>query len=984
MSKRKVNRERPRPLGALAGWLGAGIPVLLICALAAGLLGAIAGGWLSFSQGLPKIPDLRAYRPKTVSTFYAEDGTVIGIFYREKRFPVLLDSMPAHVINAFLAAEDARFFSHVGVDWIGVVRAFVKNVKMGNFAQGGSTITQQVTRNFLLTKEKKLSRKIREALLAFRLEKTLTKREILELYLNEIYLGKGAYGVEAAARTYFGKTTANLTIAEAAMLAGLVSNPSKYSPHRNLTASRARQTIVLDNMVRNGFISENEYARARKQVPRFREELPNTYQRAPYFAEAVRQYIATKYGEDRLYNEGLRVWTTCDLDLQRKASRALRDGAFAWEKRQHRPTGIVRRLKSSEARSFVSAPAKRSLKVGETVEAVVIKNNTPRKRTKKNQDDHVQDCTMALKGGERFQVRLESPTRYKPHDLLQFKVVEANEARITLQPLKLPPVEGAVVCIENGTGYVRALVGGLDFERSRFNRAMKALRQPGSAFKPFVYTAALEAGRYGPNTVVVDEPIAVFVDPREQEWIPSNSDGSFLGPITLRQALAHSRNIAAVKLIMDVGVDTAIKTAHDMGIESRLGKNLSLALGASEVTPLELTSAYTVFPNMGMRVAPVLVKKVVDRFGNVLEDNTMAPLNISEVVRRDPTRLLTRGRAEQPYFGRPRIPRQPARESYDQSRVASPRGSAATWEIESILSGAFHSRRVQRRPEARRVLTSQTAYLLLSMLRETCVSGTGARVSRLGRKDLAGKTGTTDDCTDAWFVGFNPAYTTGVWIGYDTKVSLGRKEYGNVAALPIWMAFMKGALRNVPSSGYPVPAGIVFWDLNAPPNTVRAEDLVQAGPDLPPNPETKPVCPVDMGLMPVSHEGDPFTGQPVPVRAPFSFQADQSLWGSGLDSPTYPGMVRVLSPRGETLGHAYLSMDEKGRTTLYRDDIYEMANQQGYRQEPPIRSLPPGWAQTVPPTGSMPSGQQFLGPGMSRFPPDPRSPYFQPHQGGWN
>ena len=911
------------------------MPILGICALIAGLLGAVLGGYLSFSRGLPKIPDLRRYRPKTVSTFYAEDGTVIGIFYREKRFPIALSSIPPNVVNAFLAAEDARFFSHVGVDWIGVARAVVKNVQEGNFVQGGSTITQQVTRNFLLSRKKKISRKIREALLAFRLEETLTKREILELYLNEIYLGKGAYGVEAAARNYFGKATQELTIAEAALLAGLVSNPSKYAPHKNVEASLNRRKFVLESMLRNNFITEDQFQRASVDAPKFRENLPNAYQRAPYFAESVRQYIAAKYGEDRLYNEGLKVWTTCDLSLQRKASQALVKGVRSWEERRKRPTGLIQRLKKSEARAFLAGTAKNPRKVGETVEAIVLSNNSPKRRKKKKGDADFQVCEMALKGGATFTVQLGSKIRYRTNDLLHFSVTESDGRVLTLAPLTLPPVQGALVCIENHTGYVRALVGGTDFERSRFNRAMQAKRQPGSAFKPFVYTAALEWSRYGPQTVVVDEPIAVEVDPTEEEWVPANSDGNFFGPINLRQALAHSRNIAAVKLIMDVGIDTTIRMARNMGIQSQLGKNLSLCLGASEVTPLELTSAYTVFPNMGMRVQPVLVKKVVDRFGNVLEDNTMEPLNTDRAVSQ-----WTPMPQPYPSGNDPRFPGPGTHDLARQARWHSTKrhgvteGVRASTGIDSALSKTFPARTVATRLPVQRVLTPHSAYLMTSMLREVCESGTAAKVRRLGITDLAGKTGTTDDCTDAWFVGFSPYYTTGVWIGYDTKTSLGKREYGNVAALPVWTDFMTEVLAGSKSEGYPVPQGIVFWELDKPIQYARREELLRAGPDVPANYQAKPVCPVDSVVAPSAYQVDPYTGRPMALAVQTVPMAEH-LMPAGFGAEMHPEMLRVLSPNGETLGQAYRTYDEKGNMTLYREN----SQPYGPYQEPPMQDF---------------------------------------------
>ncbi|MGO9571900.1 MAG: penicillin-binding protein 1A [Desulfomonilaceae bacterium] len=891
-------------IGLLA-WLGAGFPVLMLCAGASGMFGAGLGIYGAFSSDLPKIPDLKSYRPKTVSTFYAEDGTIIGLFYKEKRFPVHLESMPPHVINAFLAAEDSRFFSHVGVDALGVIRAFIKNVRAGTFAQGGSTITQQVTRNFILSKQKTISRKIKEAILAFRLERTLSKKEILEIYLNEIYLGKGSYGVEAAARTYFGKPATEISVPEAALLAGLVSNPSRYSPSRNHEAALKRREFVLGRMLEHSFISENQYREAMADIPSFRENLPNPYDKVPYFTEAARQYIVAKYGEDRLYNDGLQVWTTCDPTLQNKASEALLKGIRSWEKRQGRPVGLVRRLKPAESKEFLRSKPANSYALGDLAQAVVVTNNAPKKRKGKQVENHVQDCTLALRGDLRFQMQLESHIRYRANDLLEFKITEVDGTRLNLEHQTIPQVQGAVVCIENNTGYVRTLVGGLGFERSSFNRALRAMRQPGSAFKPFVYAAALEWGQYSPRTLIVDEPIAVVMNPREPEWIPKNSDGQFHGPMTFRQALAHSRNIIAVKLLMDVGMEPVIEMARNMGIQSPLGRNLSISLGASEVTPLELTSAYTVFPNMGVRVSPVLIKKVVDRFGNVLEDNTVEPLNVPAQMTAgtsanfpavEPPASLASGA---PVHGPGRVDRGEGG-LIDEMRSLALEGqnSSLAPGLEEALSGA------SRGPRMARVLSPQTAYLMASILRETCVSGTAAAASRLRRKDLAGKTGTTDDCTDAWFVGFNPKYTAGVWIGYDAKVSLGRQEYGATAALPVWMDFMGNALSGQPSVGYPPPSGIAFSDAQGPLGTnPNLNTLLESSPDFALRPEIKQVSPVDTAFVPASA-----TAPGLPVDTDFGPQA-------------YPGTIRVLSPTGQTLGYAYYGMDDKGKIALHRDTL---------------------------------------------------------------
>lgn len=907
-------------LGSLIAWIGVGMPILAFCGLVAGVLGAAMGSYLLYSADLPKIPDLRSYKPKTVSTFYADDGTVIGLFYREKRFPVPLSSIPQNVVNAFLAAEDARFFSHTGIDWPGVFRAVVKNVEAGNFAQGGSTITQQVTRNFLLSKEKKISRKIREALLSFRLEKSLTKEEILEIYLNEIYLGKGAYGIEAAAGTHFGKTTPELSIAEAAMLAGFVQNPSKFCSPKNLELALKRRDFVLGRMLQNGFINEDEYREALQETPKFRESLPNPYEKVPYFTEAVRQYIVSRYGENRLYNEGLQVWTTCDPNLQNRAAEALLKGASAWERREGRPPGLVKRLKNAEVKEFLKTAPPESYAVGDLVKAVVLTNHRPKKRKKKSEDSG-QECTLGLPGGAQVTMRLAGDLTYRPNDMLEFKVTGVEAGGLQLEQQTLPPVEGALVCIENHTGFVRALAGGLDFDRSSFNRAFQAMRQPGSAFKPFIYATALEHAQYGPQTLVVDEPIAVAIDPREHEWMPANSDGAFAGPIPLRHALAQSRNIVAVKVLMDAGIDRTARLARQMGIKSPIGRHLSMALGASEVTPLELTSAYTVFPNMGMRVQPVMVKKVVDRFGKVLEDNTgesvdvVAASQVAPVIEEDHD--ASSGEAGgQPSSGR--APNDTGLIDEMRSMAVDDSTPQLDTHLEGLLSGQTANKARFTRQPIKRVLSPQAAYLMLSMLREVCVTGTGASVARLGRRDLGGKTGTTDDCTDAWFVGFNPTYTTGVWLGYDAKVSLGRREYGGAAALPIWKAFMKDALGKTPSRDYPVPPGIAFPAEAGTYARQGTDALLQADWDPLVGFQLKEVCSVD--TVPVPASGAWYNQGNVPT--------DQ-VFGGMMAS----GAVRILSPTGKTLGLAYPYKDEKGRVSLYRD--YAQADREPQKPSDP-------------------------------------------------
>lgn len=889
-------------------WLGIGLPLLLVCGLIFGFLGSAFGVYLVFSRDLPKIPDLRAYRPKTVSTFYADDGSVIGLFYKEKRFPIPLDTIPPHVTNTFLAAEDARFFSHPGIDLLGITRAAIRNFKSGEFSQGASTITQQVTRNFILTKEKKLSRKIREAILSFRLEKSLSKQEILNLYLNEIYLGRGAYGVEAAARTYFGKSTEALTVAEAAMIAGLVSNPNRSAPPKNLENALKRREFVLNSMLRNNFISQEQFQKAMDEVPAFRENLPNPFTRAPYFTEAVRQKIIEKYGANRLYNEGLQVWTTLEPRLQDTAASALLKGAQGWERREHRPRGLLKRLKPAEAKEFVNSPSPESFKVGEIVQAVVISSPENKKqKNKKNAAPVSEEYVLSLSGNIKFNMKLAQGSVYRPNDLLDFLVTQSDEKNFTLEQITAPPVQGAVVCIENRSGYIRALVGGMDFDKSHFNRATQAMRQPGSAFKPVVYSAALENGAYSPNTMVVDEPIAVLIDPSEPEWMPSNSDGGFIGSTNLTRALALSRNIVAVKLLMDVGLDTTISMAKNMGIKSPLGHNLSLGLGSSEVTPLELTSAYTVFPNMGALITPVMIKKVVDRFGNVLEDNTKLLINPNDNTDPSPAWI-----ANQLVEVDPDHPG-PGQNSDDEvvSNHASIHDKPVVetnqpaLNLESALKGSFPSLRGPDTRTIEKAMSPQAAFLMVNMLTQTCVSGTASNVAKMRRTDLAGKTGTTDGYTDAWFIGFNPTYTTGVWIGFDSKISLGKHEYGGIAALPVWMDFMSEALKGTVSQAYTPPPGIAFWSQlqQADPYGNRANN---SGPDFDPSFGAKQYCPVDAPHFMV---GGP-AGDPMGIQTGYS------------SDYMYQGAMRVLSPTGQTLGYASTLNDDRGRTLLYPESSY--------------------------------------------------------------
>ncbi len=594
------------------------VPLMLLVQIPVFLAGVSLATYLVYSQNLGEIPSLVSYEPKTVSTFYADDGTVIGHFYKQKRLVVDLEQIPPHVVNAFLAAEDARFFEHPGVDWSGLARATVRNLAAGRIVQGGSTITMQVTRNFLLTHERRISRKIREIILALRLEKVWGKQKILYVYLNEIYLGEGAYGVEAAARGYFDKPVEHLTIAQAALIAGLVASPSRFNPFKNEKLARQRQLTVLSRMLKNGFITEEQYRKASTEPLNFKKEPEKPFDLAPDFTEAVRRYIVSKYGEEKLYNEGLKVFTTCRLDFQRKALEDLEKGVEEIKARQ-KYLAILRTLHKDEIPELLQKRRTPELTEGKIYQGIVIKVTH---RNNKETELHVAlskrmagrvrlvDKAGAYKVGQVLALRFE-----KFLDKVPFFTLDDN-----------PKLQGALVCIENRTGYVRALVGGVSGEHFQFNRATQAKRQPGSAFKPIIYSVALEEKSYSPATIIIDEPIIVDMEKEDEEWEPRNAGGDFLGPLSLRRALELSRNICTIKILMDVGFDSVIETARKMGISSPLGRNLSLSLGTSELSPLELTSAYTVFPNSGVHVTPTLIKRIEDRLGNVLEDNTDLPL----------------------------------------------------------------------------------------------------------------------------------------------------------------------------------------------------------------------------------------------------------------------------------------------------------------------------------------------------------------------
>ena len=708
-----------------------GLVWLSLTGLIFGALGAV-GLYLHITEDLPLIHSLNDYRPPVVTTVHAADGTKIAEFYTERRIVVPLSEMPENLIRAFVAAEDARFFEHEGVDFLSILRAAVKNIEAGEVIQGGSTITQQVARSFFLTPERSYRRKLREAILAYRIDRALTKDEILFLYLNQIYLGYGAYGVGAAAENYFGRSAGDLTLAQCATLAGLPPAPARYSPVADPERSRRRRRYVLERMVIDGYISPDA-AEAAAQVRLEIQPRRNWFmESAPWYAEHVRRIVEARVGHDALYRGGLTIHTAVDLNLQRAARAAVDRGVRALDKRQGY-RGPVDRIAPDEIPDYLKAlEAGREALGPEAIrKGVVVETAGP-----------TADLAVDL-GGVRGRLSPEgrrwARTRLKVGDVIQVKLGE-RPADGDSWPLSLdqtPVVEGALLCVETGTGYVRAMVGGRDYSHSQFNRAVQSRRQPGSAFKPIIYTAALENG-YTPATILSDTPFVYRVPDGGGIWRPDNYDRRFLGPLRLRQALAKSRNIPAVRVLADIGEDAAVDAARRLGIVSRLHRSLSMALGASGVSLQEMVGAFSVFADGGRRIEPVFVTRIIDRDGR-----DISPLRVEPEAAVDPG----------------------------------------------------------------------TAYLMTSLLQSVVESGTGRRVRALGRP-VAGKTGTTNDFRDAWFLGFTPDYVAGAWVGFDQERSLGRRETGSKAASPIWLDFMTVAHEGLPVREFPVPDEVVFAEID--------------------------------------------------------------------------------------------------------------------------------------------------------------------------
>jgi penicillin-binding protein 1A len=593
-----------------------------------GLLGAAVGGgyiYYHFLRDLPDFTSVKTFRPPVITQVFARDGRRIGEFYSERRIEVPYSRLPRHLILAFVAAEDARFFEHPGVDITGIIRAFFRNLEAGEVVQGGSTITQQVVKRILLSSEKSFSRKIREAVLAYRIDHYMTKEEILNLYLNHIFLGHGAYGVEAAAQEYFSKHVEDLNLAESAILAGIPKAPSRYDPYLNPQRAKERQAYVLRRMYEVGFISKAQEEAALRQPITLKPYRPEWVKECGYFTEHVRTLLENRFGKETVYNLGLRVYTTADVHLHKVAHEAIAQGINGLIQRNGY-RGPLRHVRGKEMAAFQQRQVKYYRKYpprkGQSVTALVVRTPDRRHRGAGAVYFRLGDQWGVLRdvsGGKSRAVTHVSSLR--KGDVVQVRLVNRDRQRKwTGELIPAPMVQAALVSMELKTGKVRVLVGGKDFGDSTFNRAIQARRQPGSAFKPILYAAAVEKG-YGPDSILDDSPLALPGGRRGQLWTPQNYDHRFYGPIPLAYALAHSRNVPAVRLMMAIGVPSTVHMAKALGIASPIYPNYASALGASDLTLMELTRAYSAFPNGGKLIDPIFINRIEDRDGRVLVEN---------------------------------------------------------------------------------------------------------------------------------------------------------------------------------------------------------------------------------------------------------------------------------------------------------------------------------------------------------------------------
>ena len=769
----------------------------LLVAVASGPLLAISGVALYLSPNLPDVDTLRDVKLQTPLRVYSKDHKLIAEFGEMRRLPISFEQIPQGFIDAILAAEDDNFLNHHGVDPTSLVRAVSELITTGQPKTGGSTITMQVAKNFFLTNERVFSRKLNEILLALQIERQLSKKEIFELYVNKIYLGNRAYGIEAAAHVYYGKPIAELPLAELAMIAGLPKAPSAFNPIANPERARIRRDWILSRMLHLGRIDQHAYEQAIASRDSARNHGANPELEAPYVAEMVRQDMIDRFG-DAAYTDGYHVYTTVDSQLQTQANRALRDGIIAYDQRHgyRGPEAEHPDAGPDQLQSLLRGiPAMGGLhpaivsEVGEDTINIVLRNGNSASIT-------WDDMRWAR---PYLSVNSMGPNPRKAADILKrgdvirvLPLEEPGHYRLS----QLPRVQSALISLAPQDGSIQALTGGFSFLQSNYNRVTQARRQPGSAFKPFLYSAALDHG-YTPASLTNDAPLVFNDGHQAEDWRPRNSGGDFLGPIRLREALYRSRNLVSVRLMMDVGVDESLTYIERFGFNrSDLPRHLASSLGTPELTPLQMAVGYAVIANGGHAVQPWLIERIENSEQKVIE------------------------------FTRPAV---------------TPEALAAEQQRLDAYAGLGTEQVPPQAQTAEQVIDPRTIYQLNSMLQDVITRGTGSRARELQRNDLAGKTGTTNDQKDGWFAGYNGDLATVVWVGFDQPTPLGRREYGSTTALPIWNQFMAAALDGRPSHSQAQPDGMVsvrvdpYTGRTARPGTPGALIEIFKEEDMPPS-----------------------------------------------------------------------------------------------------------------------------------------------------
>jgi penicillin-binding protein 1A len=685
------------------------------------IVGATAGLLLVYSTDLPQVEELERYRPSAVTELYDGQGRVIGTFSLQRRVIASYEDYPEVLRDALVSIEDKDFYRHSGINLWRILGAAYRDIESGGKVQGASTLTMQLARNLFLSPDRSFYRKVQEALLAIQIERRFTKPQIFTLYANQIFLGHGAYGYEAASEYYFSKPAKQLKLAEAALLAGLPKAPQYYSPINHPDRAIKRRNLVLNAMLEDGKITAAQAAEAKaKPIVLNLQKDPNTL--APHFVEEIRRYLEAKYGSDQVHEGGLRVYTSLDMNLQKAARQALLDGLAAYERRHGWRGKLVNVIAQGEKLDkYVDPDWDEDPEINGYTHALVTQVSPTAAEVRYG----LHTATLSPADVAWTKAKSKIPDILHAGDIVYIKVLAPDSnGKLHVSLEQDSGTEGALVAIDNATGEIKAMIGGRDFNVSKFNRATQALRQVGSSFKPYVYTAVIDLGA-SPDDTILDAP-TTFQTP-SGPYSPHNYDAKFEGTITLRRALAQSRNIPALKLADRIGIKTVIEYAHRFGITANIPAYLPVALGSAEITPLEQTSAFSVFPNDGVRVAPRYITKVTDYDGRILEED------FSDI---------------------------------------------------------------------RDAISARTARIMTSMLREVVLHGTAVAAAKMPYP-LAGKTGTTNDFTDAWFIGFSPSLTCGVWIGYDEKKSLGDKETGARAALPVWMQFMNVALAGKDPGEFP-------------------------------------------------------------------------------------------------------------------------------------------------------------------------------------